>query len=193
VDTEKEVVLSDDENKLDIELSDLYAPNGKYTPEEKVAAVMSYVISGTSKKASRNLENQTGLKVPPDTIRWWKNSSIWWPDVYAEMKKKKQDELDGAFTSFIHTAIEGMEDRIKNGDHVVTKTGEIIRKPMSGKDIGWLMGVTFDKRQLLRGDPTSRVEKTSEGERLDKLEQLFMKMSNMQKEWNAKTIEGETK
>lgn len=180
------------DNSLEIELSDLYTTQSKYTPEEKVQAVMAYVLSGKASYASRNLKKYNGLHIPERTIRNWRQNALWWEDVYAECKKQKQEELDGAFTSFLHQTIEQISERISNGDTIYDrKTGEFIKVPMTGRDMAVTLGIIFEKRQLLRGDPTSRVEKTSEAERLNKLETNFKKFANMQKDWNAKTIEAE--
>lgn len=180
-----------DDNKLDIDLADLHNPKGHWTAEDKINAVMAYTVTGTSTRASKNLKAQTGTDIPSTTIRRWKTQSIWWPDVYAECKKKKQDELDASFTDFIHTAIEEVKDRVKNGNYVLNKQGEQVRLPMGGKEAAWCLGVFFDKRQLLRGDPTSRVEKVSEADRLDSLEQSFKNMSNSVQGLNSQVIEGE--
>jgi hypothetical protein len=187
--TVKEILELEVDDPLEIELSDLYAANGKYTPEQKVAAVMSFVVTGTSKKASSNLKRQEGISIPHETIRWWKNSSTWWPDVYGECKKKKQHELDASFTDFIHTAIEAVTDRVQKGDWTLDKDGNAVRLPMKGKDAAWCLGIFFDKRQMLRGDPTSRIEKVSEIDRLDSLEKSFNKMTSEVQNWNDNSIE----
>lgn len=173
------------EDSLDIELHDLYAANGKYTPEQKVEAVMAYLVTGTSRKASKICE------VPEGTIRWWKKAAVWWMDVYDECKKKKQEELDASFTNVIHEGVEILADRMKNGDSkLVAKTGDVVNIPMSGRDVAISLAVMFDKRQLLRGEATSRSEKVSETDRLDKLQQQFEKMAQEVHGYNAKTIEG---
>ena len=164
---------------LEIELKDLYAPTGKYSPEEKIAAVMAYMVTGTSRKASK----MTG--VPETTIRWWKASSSWWPDVMMECRRKKQDELDAAFSNVIEAAIGQIENRVLEGDTVVTKDGDKVQVPMRGKELAVTLAVIFDKRQLLRGDPTQRVERTNEKERLDRLQNRFEEIA---RSVNAKTI-----
>lgn len=174
-----DMTATEPEGSLDIELRDLYASNGKYTPEQKVQAVMAYMVTGTSRKASKICD------IPEATIRWWKASSSWWQDVMSECRRKKQDELDAAFTNIIELGTEGVEDRLKNGNTVIDKHGDIHQIPMSGKDIAWILGVIFDKRQLLRGDPTSRVERITEQDRLDKLQRQFEDMYN---KVNAKEI-----
>lgn len=167
---------------LEIELKDLYAANGKYSPEEKINAVMCYMVTGTSRKASKL------CGVPENTIRWWKASSSWWPDVMMECRRKKQDELDAAFSSTIEAAIGQIEERVLNGDTIVTKSGDQVKVPMKGKELAVTLAVIFDKRQLLRGDPTQRVERTNEKERLDRLQNRFEEIARTV---NAKTINSE--
>lgn len=192
-DKENTVVLVDDQeaidNSLNIELSDLYTTQSKYTPEEKVEAVMAYVLTGKASYASKFLKKYGGPIIPERTIRNWRQNALWWEDVYIECKKQKQEELDGSFTRAIHNMIEAVEDRISKGDKIYDrKTGDFVTVPMSGKDIAIVLSIIFEKRQLLRGDPTSRVEKTTEANRLDNLEKNFKKFANMHKEWNAKEV-----
>lgn len=162
--------------RIKIELSDLYAPGSKYTPEQKVNAVMTFVLTGTIKKTAKL------VGMPQQTLSDWKNKAEWWDEVVAECRKKKQDELDAMYTNLIHDTVEQVADRIKNGDTKVDRNGVATKVPMSGRDLAITMAVTFDKRQLLRGEATSRVEKVSEKERLDKLADNFKKMSQKMKE-----------
>lgn len=164
---------------LEIELKDLYAANGSYTPEEKIEAVMAYMVTGTSRKASKI------CNIPEGTIRWWKSQAMWWEDVMRECRKKKQDELDAAFTNVIHIAVEALEDRVRNGNTVLTKDGGRVQVPMQGKEIAVSLAVIFDKRQLLRGDPTQKVERVTEKDRLDNLQRKFEEIA---RKVNAKEI-----
>lgn len=168
---------------LDIELKDLYAYNAKYTPEEKIQAVMSYVLTGTSRKASRL------CNVPEGTIRWWKSNAVWWDDVTRECRKHKQDELDARYTALIHKVVDGIENRVNNGDTVIDKDGNSHLKPIPGKDLAVIHAILFDKRQLLRGDVTSRTETTSSMEHLKKLGEKFEEMFNSVQK--VRVIEGE--
>ena len=171
----------DPEGALEIELKDLYAANGTYTPEEKINCVMAYMVTGTSRKASKICH------IPEGTIRWWKSSALWWDDVMRECRKKKQDELDAAFTNILHIAVEELEDRVTNGNTVLTKDGEAKKVPMQGKEIAVSLAVIFDKRQLLRGDPTQKVERVTEKDRLDNLQRKFEEIA---RKVNAKEING---
>lgn len=182
----QEMTESASTEKLDIELKDLYACNGTYTPEEKIGAVMAYMVTGTSRKASRI------CGVPEGTIRWWKARSLWWDSTMAECRRKKQDELDAMTTNVIHKAVEQIEDRVQNGNTRRNKDGEEVNTPMTAQELSMVVGILFDKRQLIRGDPTSRTETVSESERLNELQNKFEQMAKEVQGYNAKVIEGET-
>jgi hypothetical protein len=154
-----------------IHMKDLYSQNGPYTPEQKLSAVMAYVVTGCSIKAGE----MTGI--PNATIRYWKSQAPWWPETIAKLRKQKQDELDGRFTGVIHKAIGEVEDRLDNGDQVVDKNGNLVRRKMSGKETATTLAILFDKRQMLRGDPTSRTEKTTTSEQLTSIMNEFQRLA----------------
>ena len=157
-------------NELD--LSSLYSSLAKYTADEKLAAVLAYVMTGSV----RGVVRITGFK--QQVVSDWKNNSSWWPDAYAAVKKDKQEEVDGFLTSIIHASAGGVMDAIMNGDEVIDKNGDLVRRQMSGKDKAWVMGITFDKRALLRGDPTSRTEKVDQTRLIDELKDQFAQMAH---------------
>jgi len=164
------------------DLKDLYHTNSCYTPETKVRAVMAYLVTGTSKQA----EKFSGVKAT--VIRDWKSKSEWWPLVMGECRKKKQDELDAAYTSILHQAVGAISERIENGDEYIDqKTGERKRKLLSARDLAIITGVIYDKRALLRGDPTGRIERRTSGDNLKMLQKNFEKIAQ---QLEAKTIEG---
>jgi hypothetical protein len=166
-----------DNNQHD--LNALYSPRAKYTAEEKLAAVLAYVMTGTVAGVVR----LTGFK--QQVISDWKNNSSWWPDAYHNVKKQKQEEVDGTLTSIVHAAAGGIMDRIMHGDEVVDKNGDLVRRKMSGKELAWVMGITYDKRALLRGDPTSRSEKVDQTKLIAELKEDF---ANMAKQHLDKTV-----
>lgn len=164
-------------NKYD--LTALYSAGAKYTADEKLAAVLAYVMTGSI----RGVVRLTGLK--QQVVSDWKNNSIWWTDAYMSIKKEKQDEIDGSLTTIIHAASGEIIDRIINGDEFADKNGDLRRKKMSGKELAWVMGISYDKRALLRGDPTSRTEKIDYNKQLEDLRKEF---GNMAAEHLEKTV-----
>lgn len=135
-----------DDNQFSIH--DLYDPRSKYNAEQKMAAAMAYVISGNSKQASRI------CGIPDATIRWWKASAAWWPNAIAKCFKDKNDSVDAAMTEAIEVGMGNILDMLKNGEYVLDK-GKLVRKPASLRDTYIGVATLQDKRQILRGEPTS--------------------------------------
>ena len=156
-------------NKYD--LAELYSAKARYTAEEKLSAVLAYVMTGSV----RGVIRLTGFR--QQTISDWKNNSSWWTDAYMTIKKEKQDEIDGGLTPIIHAASGEIIDRIINGDEFIDKNGDPRRKKMSGKELAWVMGISYDKRALLRGDPTSRTEKVDTQQQMADLRKEFGAMA----------------
>ena len=48
---------------------------------------------------------------------------------------------------------------------------------MSGEELAWVMGISYDKRALLRGDPTSRTEKVDTQQQMADLRKEFGAMA----------------
>ena len=157
-------------NKYD--LAELYSSNARYTADEKLAAVLAYVMTGSV----RGVVRLTGLR--QQLISDWKNNSTWWNDAYMSVKKEKQEEIDSSFTTIIHAASGEMIDHIMNGDEVIDKNGDTRRVKMKGKELAWCMGISYDKRALLRGDPTSRTEKVDYNKQLEDLRKEFGAMAS---------------
>ena len=170
-------------NELD--LTSLYSSKAKYTAEEKLSAVLAYVMTGSV----RGVVRLTGFK--QQVVSDWKNNSSWWPDAYRAIKKEKQEEVDGALTAIVHAASSGIMDRIVNGDEIIDKNGDVVRRRMSGKELAWVMGITYDKRALLRGDPTSRTEKIDQSKLMLELKKDFERMTREALSINTITVECE--
>lgn len=157
----------------------LYKSHGGYTPADKIAAVTAFMVTGSSTQASKY------CGVPQQTIQGWRKTE-WWHQLTQQVKKEKNDELDSQLTAVLHEAVGAALDRVLDGDtHYDSKTGQQYKMPVKGKDLAAMTAMLFDKRQLLRGDVTSRTEKVSTDARLSKLKAQFEKFSN------AKEISGQ--
>ena len=166
------------EEDLKIDLSDLYSQNTLYSPEQKIAAAQAYLITGTSVQAQK----YCGVKA--DIIRDWKNKSTWWPELFKTVQKQKSTELEANFTRILDTSLVQLEDRLENGDTKIQKDGSLTRVPMGGKEIAVVLAIMYDKRALLRGDVTSRVEK-KDGNSMKILQDKF---EDIARQLEAKTI-----
>lgn len=157
----------------ELELAILHDPRSTYTPQQKVTGCAYYMVYGNSKE----VERRTGI--PAHTIRQWKSKADWWIPTLAWLRKQKQDELDSHLTNIIHSGIDEINDRIQNGDTKVVR-GELIKVPMTGKDLAYVASIMFDKRALIRGDVTSIQGKTISN--LEQIQQTLNKTLQQAKE-----------
>jgi len=140
-------------------------------PETKKIEVASVlVVTGSFKKTAEL------TKLTEGTIRGWNNQE-WFQNLMAKIRKENDQIIDAKSSKIIHGALEQIEDRLENGDHVVLKTGEVIRKPVSIRDLALVSAITIDKRQLLRGLPTSRTENMSSETQLARLAENFKSLA----------------
>jgi hypothetical protein len=130
-------------------------------------ALCSFAVCGNSRRVAEI------TKIPEATIRAWKQTE-WWFEGMNRIVVEEDEQLDVKLTALINKAVSNVNDALENGDMIYdTKRGVLVRRPMSGKDTAIVTAITLDKRQLLRGQPTSRVEKVSQDERLLRLAEQF--------------------
>lgn len=130
------------------------------TIDDRLDAALAWLITGNTVEASKL------CGVPDRTIREWM-SKEWWEPILEEARKAKQKELDAVWTRIIHKAAVEINDRLDNGDSVVTKFGKIEKLPIRARDLSFILSVVADKRALARGEPTSRSEKKTVEESLN--------------------------
>lgn len=160
-----------------------------YTVEQKMSLLLRYVVTGNLTKAC---EEQG---VPYQTAIYWKRNSEWWDTALRELRKRKQDDLDGTLTGIIHDITEAIVDRIKNGDSTYdSKIGQVVRIPMKGKELATTLGILFDKRAAMRGDPSHITKQATSEEQLQLLKDQFKDFSKQLQDAGhlAKPIDGET-
>jgi len=159
----------------------LYHPLSKYDVKVKINAVMSYMMTGDAKAAAKS------VGVPHTTLLHWKNHSCWWDDTLGRCRLLKQDELDAGLTKVIEAGTKALEERIANGNP--TKVGQVKTKneetgveiteyvmgkvQMPAKELATVVGITYDKRALSRGEATSRTDINGGGDGLASLGKLI--------------------
>ena len=143
----------------------------KYTPDEKFKVCYTYFLTQNMRK----VEEATGI--PANTCFSYKNKSAWWKEVYAFIKRMKNEELDGKISGAIDSAMSELADRLLLGDEQISKDGAVVRRKVSAKDSATILAILFDKRALLRGDPSTNMKKESTDALLKKLGGEFEKFS----------------
>ena len=139
-------------------------PGSQYSNDQRVAVIADYMVTGNIKKTA-NLHN-----IPRKTVSGWLKSS-WGIEMLAAIRHEKGEEFDANITKLIDSAFEQAQDRVENGDHKLVKVKKAIkhddgslevsedyelkRQPMAGKDLAVVGGISYEKRQLHRNQPTS--------------------------------------
>ena len=80
------------------------------------------------------------------------------------------EKMEDKFTALLNESLNQLEERLKKGDKVIRAEKER-RLPIKAAELVRIVNTLFDKRQLLRGDVTSRSESRS-GSDEDKLKKL---------------------
>jgi hypothetical protein len=153
--------------------------NSWYPEETKIEAATLWA-------ATRNIKTVCELTdITPHTLNKWRGEP-WFQNVVARCVKDKNDELDQAITEIMHKATQMLQDRLENGNVQVNyRTGQQFTVPLNSRDLVMTMGILFDKRQLIRGEATSRTESTTSAQRLEELKTAFLQFSE------ATEVEGE--
>lgn len=126
-----------------------------YTPDERMQAALAWCISGTAAEASRI------CGVPERTIIDWTHAT-WWEALVTEARRLKDVELDRKLSGVIDKSMQRLAERLDRDESI-----------NNIKDLAVVAAVAYDKRALMRGDPTSRVEKVSTEQRLNRLTEKF--------------------
>lgn len=128
----------------------------------RIEAAIAWLITGDIAEAAKL------CSIPARTIYDWQ-TKIWWEDVLTEAKLIKQKELDAVWTGLIHKVTSQLKNRIEEGDPYIKRNGDVGRLPIKAKDLATIMSIATDKRSLIRGQATSRTEKITIDQRLEKI------------------------
>ena len=159
------------------------AKDSPYTKDDIIQAGRLYLVYGNYKRVAAE------IGCDRTTVRNWANKD-WWPIMLEEIKYLKNIELDSKFTNALEKSLYELNDRLDLGDEVVnSKTGERYRKKIGARDAALIAAIMYDKRALLRGDPTQIKENNfNMNDRMDQLQGMFDKIARKSEE---KIIEGE--
>jgi len=150
-----------------------------YSDDVRRAAIGMFVVLGNYKAVSNK------LNIPHTTVCGWAKCE-WWLNEIAQVRIEKADELDAQVTNSINKAIKSVDDRLEQGDaYIHTKTGDIAYKPVSCRDSATVLGILYDKRQIMRLLPTT-ITQTGNDSKLLKLQEKFEQLVNTK----TKEIEG---
>lgn len=143
--------------------------SGWWSDAKRNEALTVYLATGSPKLTSEQ------TNIPIDTINKWKISQ-WWKDKVNELQKNEYDLLDVKLSKAIDKALDGVMDRLENGDFIYdVRTGKVRRSPAKLREVNTTFSQLLDKRQLLRKQPTKIVEQQTTAAQLQNLAEQFTK------------------
>lgn len=155
-----------------------FSSTSPHTKDTVIEAAKIYIVHGTLAAVSKE------MKIPYTTVRVWSQKD-WWPILLEEIKYLKNIQLDGQYTSILEKSLKAVIERLEHGDEVVVGK-QLRRRKVSARDAALISAIMFDKRQLLRGDPTQIAQNNfSVDDRLAKLQDTFEELA---KKANEKVI-----
>ncbi len=150
-----------------------------YSTEQRIQAVMTFLTTGNHVKTSEL------IGIPHRTLCDWSKKE-WWEQAIAIIRVEKAQEFDAMLSNIVEEGFVQAHDRLLKGNHAYDKDGEYKgRQEMSGRDIGTLTGIMYDKLRIHRNMPTSI---SSNGGTDAKLESLAQKMVELSAKHEASVV-----
>jgi len=113
-------------------------PRQPWSPGDRETAIAAYADLGSVKEAAE----ATG--VPLGTLERWLAAPEAAQAVEAIRKQhSRRRSLEAG--SLWDRAVTELRDRLDHGDHVLTKQGDVVRKPIAGRDLAVIAGIMADK------------------------------------------------
>lgn len=108
--------------------------------------------------------------------------SAWWIQEVALRKRMEQAVQDAQISKVLDKSVSKLLELLERGEEFVDRNGQIVKKELSGVALARIIDVLFDKRQVLRGQPTGD-DQTSK-----KLSELAHKLEQFGRAAQAKPI-----
>lgn len=113
----------------------------------RMQALRLFLTSGSLARVSRD------LNIPMYNLQQLSRSAWWAREI--ELIRREEIALETTqMTRIWNKTLEEIEDRLANGD-IVTVKNKKVRRELSAMALARLADTIFDKRQLLRGEPTA--------------------------------------
>ena len=158
----------------------VYVRNKKTLPHEpgiwdkkkQMAACTTYLATGSIAETSRI------INVPYRTVQEWTYSD-WWKQLMTEIQSGENQKTDNKMSKVIEKTLDMLVSRIEEGDYQYDqKTGRLVKIPLKARDLERITSGLFDKRQLIRKQPTNiKQDDLNQADRLLKLAEQFAKFS----------------
>jgi hypothetical protein len=147
---------------------------GHWNEKKQLEVVTTYLALGNLAESSRV------CNVPLITIKKW-NAQPWWAELVSDIQSGEGQRADNKMSKTIDKALDLIMTRMEEGDYVYDqKTGRLVKVPLKARDLERVASGLFDKRQLIRKQPTSiKQSDLNQKDRLLELAEQFAKFAGM--------------
>ncbi len=115
---------------------------GHWSEEKKLEVMQAFLALGQLRMAAAS------CNVPEITARQWK-ASQWWRNMEAELRRSGHIQLSTKLQGIVNKTITQLEDRVENGDFILKKNGEVVRKGISAEHANKIVTQLIDRRLVL--------------------------------------------
>ena len=119
-----------------------------HSDETKIRCAYLYASLGNYSQVARD------TKINRMTIQTWAKSSDVWDEALTKARQEQSDELLAQHMESARLSGIELQDRIVNGDSKWV-SGELIKQPMTGRDLAVVNGIQVDKGRVNMGLATS--------------------------------------
>jgi hypothetical protein len=123
----------------------------KSSREDKISAAGCWLSLADKDGVLALISTQTG--VAEEELKSWMHTS-WWSTALEIAKVRQGEKIDARLTEIIRQSTKEVLERIENGDEKMGPLG-VERVKVSAKDLMVIASLALDKRQIIRGQPTS--------------------------------------
>jgi hypothetical protein len=151
-----------------------------YSWSDKTKAVQLYMLNGNMRIVSEV------TSVPYDTLCDWKKQE-WWATVVDELRAAAKAKRGTKLSHIVDVSLELVQDRLEKGDWIYNqKTGQLVRKPVSLRDVAQVTNNLMDK-QIQLETLADKVDnnKTTVQETLAMLAKEFQKLNRNKQKTDA--------
>jgi hypothetical protein len=113
-------------------------------------------------------------------VKKWKQQP-WWAELVADIQSGEGQKADNKMSKTIDKALDLIMTRMEEGDYLYDqKTCRLVKVPLKARDLERVASGLFDKRQLIRKQPTSiKQSDLNQKDRLLELAEQFAKFAGM--------------
>ena len=149
---------------------------GHWSEKKQLEVVTTYLALGNLAETSRV------CNVPLRTLDTWKKAP-WWAELVTSIQSGEGQRADNKMSKTIDKALDLIMDRLEQGDYQYDqKTGRLVKVPLKARDLERVASGLFDKRQLIRKQPTNiKATDLGQADRLLQLAEQFATFANQKK------------